>query len=124
MYPPCHFTLLSSLLLLISAGADSGPRPPSSSSSSTSIRSTSTAIKMPSVQEQTPSTLYDKIYADHLIDGHTIYIDRFASPKASCSDLLLIALDISSTRSPHPKLSRACGILAVPFAVPTALLPQ
>ncbi|TGZ82603.1 hypothetical protein EX30DRAFT_370665 [Ascodesmis nigricans] len=31
---------------------------------------------MPSVQENTPSTLYDKIYADHLIDGHTIYIDR------------------------------------------------
>ena len=32
---------------------------------------------MPSVQEKTPSTLYDKIYADHLVEGHTIYIDRF-----------------------------------------------
>lgn len=30
---------------------------------------------MPAV-EKTPSTLYDKIYADHVVDGHTIYIDR------------------------------------------------
>lgn len=30
---------------------------------------------MPSV-ESAPSTLYDKIYADHVVDGHTIYIDR------------------------------------------------
>lgn len=32
---------------------------------------------MPSL-EKPPSTLYDKIYADHVVDGHTIYIDRFA----------------------------------------------
>ncbi|KAH0608564.1 uncharacterized protein H6S33_001698 [Morchella sextelata] len=31
---------------------------------------------MPSIKEKSPSTLYDKIYADHLIDGQTIYIDR------------------------------------------------
>ncbi|KAI5777778.1 aconitase family-domain-containing protein [Geopyxis carbonaria] len=31
---------------------------------------------MPSVQDNAPSTLYDKIYEDHLVDGHTIYIDR------------------------------------------------
>lgn len=30
---------------------------------------------MPAV-ESAPSTLYDKIYADHVVDGHTIYIDR------------------------------------------------
>lgn len=34
---------------------------------------------MPSV-EKTPSTLYDKIYDDHVVDGHTIYIDRLAAP--------------------------------------------
>ncbi|CAZ82820.1 unnamed protein product [Tuber melanosporum] len=31
---------------------------------------------MPSVQEKGPTTLYDKIYAHHLVDGQTIYIDR------------------------------------------------
>lgn len=30
-----------------------------------------------STVEKTPSTLYDKIYSDHVVDGHTIYIDRF-----------------------------------------------
>lgn len=34
--------------------------------------------EMPSV-EKAPSTLYDKIYADHLIEGQTIYIDRYVS---------------------------------------------
>ena len=29
-----------------------------------------------SAVEKTPSTLYDKIYNDHVVDGHTIYIDR------------------------------------------------
>jgi len=32
---------------------------------------------MPSVQEKGPTTLYDKIYAHHLVDGQTIYIDRY-----------------------------------------------
>jgi hypothetical protein len=27
----------------------------------------------------TKSTLYDKIYADHVVDGHTIYIDRLVT---------------------------------------------
>jgi len=28
------------------------------------------------VVKSAPSTLYDKIYADHVVDGHTIFIDR------------------------------------------------
>lgn len=32
---------------------------------------------MPSVQHETPKTLYDKIYEAHLIADDTIYIDRW-----------------------------------------------
>lgn len=54
------------------------------------VRTNSVALLLPSSSpltntytmpspEKAPSTLYDKIYADHLIEDQTIYIDRCVS---------------------------------------------
>lgn len=37
---------------------------------------------MPSAEEK-PTTLYDKVYAAHVVAEDTIYIDRYAQPRPS-----------------------------------------